>query len=276
MVTIRVGLIQVGTKKLDLEYNFAQSCKLIRAAARKGAQILVTPESMLDGFAIREKEFQTNPQKYCLTIDDDHIQQYCSLAAELHCNLMLGLSLREVDERIVIYRNAVLFINNRGELQGKYIKIHTEYNDTEFRFYKHGEEYPIFNCPIGEDIVPIGVMICYDGFLPEVARILRVKGAHIIFNPAASTKFLTGWATRLAKVRAFENRCFVIGINHAYPRFCGYSFVVNPLGRVIKRLMPWPSACVVNLNLDLIEKGQKGLMTRRPSTYQELLQQLQL
>jgi len=273
---IRVGLIQVGTKTLDLDYNFAQSCKLIRAAARKGAQLIVTPESMLDGFAVREKEFQVNPQKYSLTIDDNRIQQYCSLGAELHCNLLIGLILRGADEGKVIYQNAVLFIDNRGELQGKYIKVHTEYNDIEFRFFKHGEEYPVFNCPIGEGTVPVGVMICYDGFLPEVARILRVKGAHVIINPSASTKFLTGWATRLGKVRAYENRCFVIGINHAWPRFCGYSCVVNPRGRVIKRLMPWQTASVVNLDLDLVEKGQKGLMTRRPSTYQELLQPLQL
>jgi N-carbamoylputrescine amidase len=231
---------------------------------------------MLDGYAVHDKKFQQDPQKYSLLIDDVLIKQYCHLAADVHCNLLIGLTLREEDTSDIVYRDAVIFINNRGELQGKYAKVHSEYNGTEFHFYKHGGEYPVFDCPLGEETLPIGVVICYEGLLPEPTRILRIKGAHVIFNPAASSKFLTGWSTKLLKVRAYENRCFMVGVNHASRRYWGFSFVTSPSGRVIKRLMPWQSVGIVDLNLELVEKAHNPLLTRRPSTYQEILQATKL
>jgi predicted amidohydrolase len=114
-------------------------------------------------------------------------------------------------------------------------------------------------------------MICYDRQLPEPARILRVKDASVIFNPSATNNFAARWNTPLLQTRAYENKCYVVSVNHAFPRLCGLSLVTDPNGRVVKRLPPWQTVRVVTLDLDLVARKQKALLTRRPSTYQALL-----
>lgn len=273
MTVLNVGIIQMGTRKLDLAYNFAKSCRLIRAAARKGAHVVVTPECMLDGYSFDHPVFQAHPEQYAIAIDDDRVRQYCDIARECACALVIGVSLQEYIDGSLQYRNAALFIDQTGRLQGTFVKAHSTYDDAEFHFYRHGEDYPIFHCQVGEEDVPVGIMICYDRQLPEPARILRVKGALVIFNPSATMNFATRWNTRLLQVRAYENGCYVVSVNHAFPRLCGFSLVADPRGRVVKRLVPWQTVKVIKLNLNAVTDRQQAMLTRRPSTYKDLLHQ---
>ena len=61
---IKIGLIQINSKKNDLEYNFTKARKMIIRAATRGADIICTPECFLDGYAFDSPKFQ-NPSSYC-------------------------------------------------------------------------------------------------------------------------------------------------------------------------------------------------------------------
>lgn len=265
---IKVGIVQPNTIQMDLDQNSVQSIRLIRTVAKKGAQIICTPECMLDGYSFEKPEFQAHPEKYCVPLSSPYCGQFQKLAQELHLYLILGLSLQEAPQ---IRRNAALLITPGGEIQGYYSKIHSTLKNMEAIFYAHGTDYPIFPIRINNIDIKIGIMICYDRQMPECARNLAIHGAEIIFNPAATGNFRAAWNTHLIQTRAYENKVYIVSVNHAWPRINGLSFITSPNGKVIKRLPPWQSIGVQTLNIDEVRKKRKDLHTRRPSTYQGLL-----
>lgn len=272
MEKIHIGIVQIATKKLDLEHNFNQSIKLIRKVANKGAKIICTCECMLDGYAFDTKEFRNHPEKYSLPIDHPYIRQYLDLAQELEVFLLIGLSLIEEKKGTKLFRNAILIIDPKLGIIGQYNKVHSTYGNFEAEFYTHGTEFPVFNLQIsGETRVTIGIMICYDRQMPETARILAIKGAEIIFNPAATGNFRRGWNTRLIQTRSYENKCYVCSVNHAAPRINGRSLVTDPNGKIIARCVPWETVKVIRVDLKNVYEKRRDLETRRPSVYQDLL-----
>jgi predicted amidohydrolase len=162
-------------------------------------------------------------------------------------------------------------ITPSGDIQGSYFKVHSTYENSEATFYSHGTEYPVFPIQIGEITTKLGIMICYDRQMPECARILSIHGAEIIMNPAATGNFRSRWNTHLIQTRSYENKVYVVSVNHAWPRVNGRSFITSPSGRVVGRLPFWQSARVYKLNLSNVREKRKDLYTRRPSTYQGLL-----
>jgi N-carbamoylputrescine amidase len=264
MAKIRVGIAQIGTKRLDLAGNFARAERLIRKAARKGAQIICTQECMLDGYAFESPAFQANPSAYCVPITHPYCAQFAQLAKILRVHLIIGMSLMESPG---IYRNCAIIFTNTGDIGGVFYKVHSTYGNLEARFYKHGEDFPVFHLNLDGEPVTIGIMICYDRQMPESARLLAIRGAEIIFNPSATGNFRRSWNTHLIQTRAYENKCFVVSVNHAAPRINGHSFITSPSGKVIVRCGRFESAKVVVLDLDPVRRQRKDLMTRRPTVY---------
>jgi predicted amidohydrolase len=78
-----------------------------------------------------------------------------------------------------VYNTAVL-LDRQGQLVGKYRKTHLHWSEM-FLGIRPGTDYPVFDCDFGR----IGIEICYDSWFPEVARVLSLKGAEIIFLPNA-------------------------------------------------------------------------------------------
>ncbi len=265
---VKVGIIQVATKRLDLEANYARAKILIKKAADRGARIVCTPECMLDGYAFDKPAFQEEPGRYCVDpANSVYTRGFMDLAKALGIYIIACMSAMDGTAR----RNAAIVYNPDGTEGGRYFKVHSTHGNKEATFYKHGEQYPVFHADIDGGDVPFGVMICYDRQLPEPARILRVNGAKIIFNPAATGNFAMGWNTRLMQTRAYENKCYVVSVNHAWPRINGMSLACSPAGKVIARCMPWETVKVVSLTMDDVERKAKDIKTRRPTTYNDLL-----
>jgi len=267
---LKVGIIQVNTKRMDLEWNYYNVVEKVRKAAKKGAAIVCTPECMLDGYAFDKPEFQENPEEYCIDPESSkYARGFKDLAAELGIYMLIGASIAE-KRNTPVYRNAILVYDPSGSEIGRFSKVHSTYKNLEATFYKHGDVFPVFSLEKDDVKTTFGVMICYDRQVPETARILAVKGARIIFNPSATGNYARGWNTRLLRTRAYENGCFVVSVNHASPRINGFSLAINPRGNIIKRLNTWEKVKVVNLDLDLVNKTNKRLGTRRPTMYDEL------
>ncbi len=285
---IKIGIIQVNTERCNIEKNANKAIDLIKEAHQKGAQIVCTSECMLDGYGFDSEEFKAHPEKYAFTAKSEIVQRFFDLAKELGIYLALGLSLkapkhdptdsnkRENTNESSPYRNCVLLVGPDGKERGKYYKIHSTFQNYEADFYEHGTETPVFNLDLNNSPVKVGFMICYDRQMPETARMLKIKGAEIIFNPVATGNFKSRWFphwnTRLMRTRAYENDVFIVSVNHAAPRLTGHSLVVDPKGKRIKTLSRWQQAKVVEINLNKIEDSGHHLYTRRPSVYSSLLE----
>lgn len=120
-------------------------------------------------------------------------------------SLHLVFSLYERDGR-VIYNTAVL-IDPSGKLIGKYRKVCLPHGEVEAGIHP-GNDYPVFETKLGR----IGMMICYDGFFPEVARELTARGAEIIAWP------VWGCDPLLARARANENRVHIVSSTFMDPK----------------------------------------------------------
>lgn len=120
------------------------------------------------------------------------------------------------------YNTAVL-IDREGRLAGKYRKTHLPLAEVEDGITP-GSDYPVFDTDFGR----IGILICWDFVFPETARILRLKGAEILFLPIAGDPAPRHWDT-ITRARAIDNGMFLVAsISQAVG-----SRIVDPDGEVL-------------------------------------------
>jgi len=130
------------------------------------------------------------------------------------------------------------------------------------------------------------VLICYDQWFPEAARMARLKGAEIIFYPTAIGSIVgydvegdwhDAWET-VQRGHAISNSVYVAAVNRVGPEgrmvFWGQSFVCDPFGKVLKRASATREETII-LKLDLernefYSEGWGFLRNRRPDTYKTL------
>ena len=120
-------------------------------------------------------------------------------------NLHIVLSLYERSKHLV-YNTAVL-LGPDGKLLGKYRKTCLPHSEVESGI-SPGKDYPVFDTKFGK----VGLMVCYDGFFPEVARALTNNGAEVIAWP------VWGCNPLLAQARASENHVYVVSSTFMQPK----------------------------------------------------------
>jgi predicted amidohydrolase len=99
-----------------------------------------------------------------------------------------------------------VLIGPDGEVVGKYRKVCLPRSEIEAGV-QPGDEYPVFDTRFGK----LGIMVCYDGFFPEVARELTNNGAEVIAFP------VWGCNPLLAAARACENHVYVVSSTYSAP-----------------------------------------------------------
>jgi predicted amidohydrolase len=120
------------------------------------------------------------------------------------------------------YNTAVL-MDRQGRLVGKYRKTHLPLAEVEDGITP-GSDYPVFDTDFGR----IGILICWDVFFPETARILRLKGAEAIFLPIAGDPGPRHWDVT-SRARAIDNGVYLISsVGHG-----SASRIVDPEGEVV-------------------------------------------
>ncbi|WP_128544025.1 carbon-nitrogen hydrolase [Larkinella soli] len=279
---INIGLVQMACTE-DLEANLEKAIAGIREAAAKGAQIVCLQELFRS--------------LYFCDVEDHH---NFSLAEAIPgpTTARLGEVARETDTVIIaslfekraqgLYHNTTAVLDADGSYLGKYRKMHIPDDPgyyEKFYFTPGDLGYKVFETRYAK----IGVLICWDQWYPEAARITSLMGAEILFYPTA-----IGWDTNetdpavdqeqynawqmIQRGHAIANGVHVVAVNRvgreAEQQFWGGSFISNPHGSLLY-LAPHDQEVVhvQEVDLDLTDKYRTTwpyFRDRRIDSYQPI------
>jgi predicted amidohydrolase len=139
----------------------------------------------------------------------------------------------------LLYNTAVL-LGPDGSLLGKYRKVTLPRGEIESGICP-GDDYPVFQTRFGR----LGMMICYDGFFPEVARQLAIRGAEVIAWP------VWGCNPLLARARACENHVYLVSSTYEdVSRNWMISAVFDHAGEAVAHAKEWGTVAVVEVDLN--------------------------
>ncbi len=239
--SVRIALVQMtcGEKPAD---NLEKAVARIRAAAAGGARIVCLQELFTTLYFCQEEAYE--PFAYAEPIPGPSTERLQELARELE--VVIVASLFEVRAK-GLHHNTAAVIDADGSYLGKYRKMHIPDDPgfyEKFYFTPGDLGYKVFKTRYAN----IGVLICWDQWYPEAARLTALRGADILFYPTA-----IGWAASegSAEVRAAQrqawksvqvghavaNGVFVAAANRAGTEgeleFWGNSFVSDPFGQLV-------------------------------------------
>ena len=188
-------------------------------------------------------------------------------------------------ERGVVY-NSTALINPQGEVIGVYRKTHLFPTErlSGGGWSTPGTEAPVFETELGA----IGMIICYDGDFPELARVLAIKGAEIIMRPAALLRSFEIWEMT-NRARAYDNHVYMVACNAIGPDaggsyYFGHSQIVSPIAQVLAQARGTEEIIAAELDPDPIKYVTYGakspmifdhLQDRNLAAYEGLLQPAQ-
>lgn len=267
--TFRAAAVQTLARLGDIDYNLELVARYTREAALQGAQLVVFPECMNTGYLFDSPE---HARKLAEPVDGAYVQGLAKLCRTY--GLFIASGMTEWDpERERIFNSGVLLDRN-GQLIGHYHKQFLATHDQNwFAFGVRG-------CPVVEtELGRIGLMICFDGRIPEIARCLALQGAEVIVDMA--NFFAMDQAEMFVPARAYENGVWIVASTKAgYERsiyYPGGSMIVDPGGRVRAR-MPYDTHGLIVREIAPDEAGQKRIYARndrmadrRPDAYSVLV-----
>jgi len=247
---MKVGLIQQSNSS-DILANKAKLMQNIRICAEKGAQLIVLQE-LHNGLYFCQTE-DTDQFDLAETIPGPSTTDFGALAKELGVVLVLSL----FEKRAVgLYHNTAVVIEKDGTIAGKYRKMHIPDDPAYYeKFYFTPGDLGFQ--PIQTSLGKLGVLVCWDQWYPEAARLMALAGADMLIYPTA-----IGWEstdTQAEKTRqrdawtisqrghAVANGLPVISVNRVGweedpshqtngIQFWGSSFVAGPQGEILELL----------------------------------------
>ena len=179
------------------EQNFAAASSLVRQLAQKGAQIVVLPESALQGYPMEDERFSMEQlREMAEPIDGKYAQGFRTLAKDAGVYLVAAYDRRDGKD----FYNTAELIGPDGKTIGLYNKTHTFNPGATRGFYTRGKALPVFDTDFGK----VGLLICLDRTFPESWRVLMLQGANMILVPANGG--YTEGNTRRFQVLAASNR----------------------------------------------------------------------
>jgi N-carbamoylputrescine amidase len=279
-----VGLVQSACSS-DIGHNTEHALDGIRTAAARGAQIICLQELFRSRY-------------FCQTEDHSHFQLaepvpgpttelLGQLARELEVVIVASLFERRAEG---LYHNTAAILDADGTCLGRYRKMHIP-DDPQFyeKFYFTPGDlgFPTWNTRYGR----IGVLICWDQWYPEAARLTALGGAQLLFYPTAigwlpaekaqyGASQHSAWET-MQRSHAVANGVFVVAVNRVGHEpsddggieFWGGSFVADPYGNVLAKAGHEPEVLVVPCDLAAVDQARTHwpfLRDRRIDAYQDL------
>ena len=239
---VTLGLIQ-SRAVLDPERNLAATARRIRLAAEGGARVICVQELFRSRYFPQAED--TAAFSLAEPIPGPTTERFCPLARELEVVIVASVFEARAPG---VYHNTAVVIDADGQILGKYRKMHIPDDPgfyEKFYFTPGDLGFRTFRTRYAH----VGVLICWDQWFPEAARLAALGGAEIIFYPTA-----VGWgagetrAARQTQLEAWElvqrshavtNGVYVAAVNRVGREgkitFWGHSFAADPSGRVLAR-----------------------------------------
>ena len=186
---VKLAAVHYHPKGPTAAANCEQYDPLVQRAKEQGAELIVLGETINLVNTGKQAVEVAEP------IPGPSSEHFLALAQQYDTHIVVGLYERDGP---LVFNTSVL-CGPDGNMIGKYRKV-TLPRDEISDGVTPGEEYPVFDTRFGK----VGMMVCYDGFYPEVARELSAQGAEIIAWP------VWGCNPLLAAARACENHVYVV------------------------------------------------------------------
>ncbi len=238
---LKLGYIQTSCVA-DVKTNISQTANKIKDLAERGARIICLQELFSTLYFCNEENHDFfNYAEQIPGTTTDFFQQVAR-----QFNVVLVLSLFE-KRAMGLYHNTAVVIDADGCLLGIYRKSHIPDDPgfyEKFYFTPGDTGYKVFETKFAK----IGVLVCWDQWYPEAARITSLMGAEVLFYPTAigwdineadisiNDEQYNAWQT-IQRAHAIANGVHVVSVNRigqeSGTRFWGGSFVANPFGSLI-------------------------------------------
>lgn len=242
MSIVKVGLVQM-TCSADVNANKQKAIEKIKEAAKQGAQIICLQELYTSLYFCDVEAYENF--KLAEAIPGKTTDELSLIAKELGVVIIASLFEKRAEG---LYHNTTAVLDADGDYLGKYRKMHIPDDPAyyeKFYFTPGDLGYKVFKTKFAT----IGVLICWDQWYPEAARITSLMGAEMLFYPTA-----IGWATAqdeatnleqynawqtIQRSHAVANGVPVISVNrvgleqNGLMKFWGGSFVSNPFGTLL-------------------------------------------
>lgn len=226
---VRLATVHYRPSGKSPQQNNEEYAQLIAKAAEQKADLVVLGET-IPYVGVRKK-----PHEVAEPVPGPSTRYFGELAAKHKLHIVTCLYENETD---VIYNTAAL-LGPDGKFIGKYRKVCLPHSEVE-NGVTPGDEYPVFDTSIGK----IGLMICYDGFFPEVARELTNNGAEIIAWP------VWGCNPLLGRARACENHVYVVSSTYTDAKQNWMiSAVIDHAGDVLAAGKEWGDVAIAEVDL---------------------------
>ncbi len=274
---VTIAAIQSKVSK-NMDANLAKTVRMVRAAAKKGAKIVCLQELYRTVYFPQYKKVKKDA--YAETIPGESTSAFSKLAKELGIVVVVPIYEKAKNGK---YYNSAVVINEKGKLLSTYHKIHIPQDKRfyEKNYFEEGKRgYQIYKTKFGT----FAVLICYDQWFPEAARMATLAGAELIFYPTA-IGFMTDYKSKdgdwhdawetVMRGHAIANGVHIVAVNRTGVedklRFWGQSFACDSFGKILKRGSSSKEEVVV-ATLDLshnkrIRDGWGFFRNRRPDTY---------
>jgi N-carbamoylputrescine amidase len=248
MTSLTVGLVQQCCTE-DREENFRRSVAGAREAAGLGAELVVLQE-LHAGLYFCQTEC-TECFEAAESIPGPSTRLFGELARELGVVLVCSLFERRAAG---LYHNTAVVLEKTGEIAGKYRKMHIPDDPAYYEKFYFAPGDPGFQ-PIETSLGKLGILVCWDQWYPEAARLMALAGAELLIYPTAigwdpsdpeeeKARQLDAWVT-IQRAHAVANGLPVVSANRVgFERspsgqggilFWGSSFVAGPQGEFLGR-----------------------------------------
>ena len=284
MSKVNVGLVQMGCSS-DARENLNKAILGIREAAAKGANIVCLQELFTSLYFCDVEDYENF--KLAEAIPGVTTDELSVVAKETGVVIIASLFEKRAQG---LYHNTTAVIDADGTYLGKYRKMHIPDDPAYFEkfYFTPGDlGYKIFETKFAK----IGVLICWDQWYPEAARLTSLMGAEILFYPTAigwatsqdeatNTEQYNAWQT-IQRSHAIANGVHVVSVNRVgleqdgAMKFWGGSFVSNPFGTLLaKGSHDLEEVMVTEIDLDKTDSYRTHwpfLRDRRIDSYSEIV-----
>lgn len=284
---LKVGLIQQANTA-DRSDNKRRLREAIRRVASEGAELVVLQELHNGLYFCQREDVDTFDEAE--SIPGESTREFGELARELGIVLVLSLFERRAAG---LYHNTSVVLERDGSIAGMYRKMHIPDDPAYYeKFYFTPGDLGFE--PIETSVGRLGVLVCWDQWYPEAARLMALSGAELLIYPTAigwESSDASGEQTRqsdawqlVQRGHAVANGLPVVTVNRvgheADPSgqtggitFWGRSFVAGPQGELLVELDQHEATCVVEIDLARSERVRRWwpfLRDRRIDAFSDL------